>query len=1148
MRLVWVGHGSFLVESDGCRVLVDPLLGAAAGAAALPAHDVLVIAGRRPGRFDVPTLAALSRDVEVVIGDDPALAACLERLGYSRVSVAAPYEERPFAGAVLALTPGASVEEWGVLVAGATSALWNVADLALDAAVVERVRARWPRIDVLVAAWRPAPRGGALASGRERLARYGEHLDALAAIDPGLLVPWGDAEPSRPAAAAVLPRIDVPASRQRFAEDATRRLAGGRGRGRVTCLDPGDVVELAAGPSGPSSSVSRPQRVDAVEVPPAAADAAPAADDPLLTAVTRLVEEELAAAFRQGDAVLAEHRRRGVVYRLDVALGATKVCWSFDFGEGGEVPMRRGLDPRADFVVTIDAGELLELASGRRDWAAVVAGGGYGLLQVGYRVEEHGLEPLPDLEDPLALRYSGTPAFLRVKQRQIEGERGRWASKLLGRLGLGTNGHSAPDPGPAIPLFVTEEHNEAFFVWHLAILNGLLPARGNVLLHVDQHPDMRSPRFDRPLPAVGADLAEIAWFTYHQLDIESFIAPACLQGVFERVEWLQRDEPPAAWRFAVSSLRGERKVLSVDRQRPGDAPPAEAPWVEWSARRPDGPGPAPPSGEGATILGIDLDYFSCDDAINRRASIEITRAELESFRADPFHALRLGNRFRARVEDGRCFLDYNTFSDDIVSPRKVSDEVVAERVRELAAYLRKHHVRPRIIHVTRSRHTGFTPADQWQRIEEMVLGALHSLYDLRVMPFEDLRRQAEGHMRRRGLVAPAERAIVDGAAAPAAATHGGPSKLRSATLPVVPSDSFPTHLDFPGGRVLLIPTGCNNRCTFCMVDEFIETNDHHGRPRGEAPLSAELRALIDDLPAGHLVDFFGAEPTLHESFFGLLQAAAERGLHITLASNARVFSSAAYTRRVAALAPPSQLVVRTSILGATAEVHDAIARARGAFDQMLKGVRNLVAEGYDVGFNMVLTRENAHQAADVPAIGAEHGVKTMKISGLIDFPRNAASFVPYREAAAAVEAFCAACERLGVSYAIEKLPLCVAPRRMHKFVFEQGVYNPDRGVMVAPGQPCRECVVRNVCYGVEPEFVAAGGVDSLETVRTLPPEVQVPVDAIVERRLGPAHYRVTFTRPADPDLPYEAWAELLRFKQRCELEVGDLCVERGGVA
>ena len=99
--------------------------------------------------------------------------------------------------------------------------------------------------------------------------------------------------------------------------------------------------------------------------------------------------------------------------------------------------------------------------------------------------------------------------------------------------------------------------------------------------------------------------------------------------------------------------------------------------------------------------------------------------------------------------------------------------------------------------------------------------------------------------------------------------------------------------------------------------------------------------------------------------------------------------------------------------------------------------------------------------------------------------------------------------------------------------------------MTGPGQPCRHCVVRNVCYGVEPAFVATFGTSGLRTVQALPEEVRTPVAEILERRADPPLYRVAFTRVADRDLSFQAWAELLRFKQRCEGEVGDLCVERG---
>jgi len=47
-----------------------------------------------------------------------------------------------------------------------------------------------------------------------------------------------------------------------------------------------------------------------------------------------------------------------------------------------------------------------------------------------------------------------------------------------------------------IKTFIIEEHHEAFFVWNYAVLNNLLPAKGNNLFHIDEHSDMGTPRFN----------------------------------------------------------------------------------------------------------------------------------------------------------------------------------------------------------------------------------------------------------------------------------------------------------------------------------------------------------------------------------------------------------------------------------------------------------------------------------------------------------------------------------------------------------------------------------------------------------------------------------------------------------------------------
>jgi len=40
-----------------------------------------------------------------------------------------------------------------------------------------------------------------------------------------------------------------------------------------------------------------------------------------------------------------------------------------------------------------------------------------------------------------------------------------------------------------VPLYIIEEHHEAFYIWNKTTEQGFLPPFGNTLLHVDHHTD-----------------------------------------------------------------------------------------------------------------------------------------------------------------------------------------------------------------------------------------------------------------------------------------------------------------------------------------------------------------------------------------------------------------------------------------------------------------------------------------------------------------------------------------------------------------------------------------------------------------------------------------------------------------------------------
>ena len=60
-----------------------------------------------------------------------------------------------------------------------------------------------------------------------------------------------------------------------------------------------------------------------------------------------------------------------------------------------------------------------------------------------------------------------------------------------------------------IPLFIVEEHHEAFIAWNHAVQKGWLPNKENCLLHVDAHSDKQKYFAACTLTFVTQDIVDI---------------------------------------------------------------------------------------------------------------------------------------------------------------------------------------------------------------------------------------------------------------------------------------------------------------------------------------------------------------------------------------------------------------------------------------------------------------------------------------------------------------------------------------------------------------------------------------------------------------------------------------------------------------
>jgi His-Xaa-Ser system radical SAM maturase HxsC len=166
-----------------------------------------------------------------------------------------------------------------------------------------------------------------------------------------------------------------------------------------------------------------------------------------------------------------------------------------------------------------------------------------------------------------------------------------------------------------------------------------------------------------------------------------------------------------------------------------------------------------------------------------------------------------------------------------------------------------------------------------------------------------------------------------------------------------------------------------------------------------------------------------------------------------------------------------------------ADVHDAIVRTAGAFDQTIRGIMNLKRCGQRVEIRTVILRANMNRLADLAYfIGrnlpfAEH-VALMSLEPM-GFARSAidALWVPPSEyelrLAAAVDEL--ASHRIGVS--IYNLPLCLLSKRLWPYAVQS--ISDWKTAFFAE---CGMCAVRGQCGGV---FESATGLFA-NSIRPVP--------------------------------------------------------------
>jgi L-ascorbate metabolism protein UlaG (beta-lactamase superfamily) len=364
VKVTLLGHASVLVELDGARCLMDPVFQdpfeegtvvscprRAIHESELPPIDVLILSHGHLDHFDIPTLARLPRDCNVICPKDRAISYAMKELGFTRVHETAPMARMVFPTYELMTTHShvTNVVEIGMIFKDRSGSFWNQVDTVLAPETIKSVNGLLGRVDLLFAMH--ASQNFGFFESRSTGFPFEMHamnLQSALDVHPRAVVP-GAAGFRFSGAVEWCNAFLFPMSRERFVADLAALAAD---PGLATFIaNPGDVFEVDSGKVTHHPAASKLAtmleddtarlRFDPTAPVPPLTDPNPDnhSREMLIEAVDTCVEGFFAflrQAYSDGDALVAEHRK----LRAGYAVGAV-------FPDGSERWYRAQLDDSA---------------------------------------------------------------------------------------------------------------------------------------------------------------------------------------------------------------------------------------------------------------------------------------------------------------------------------------------------------------------------------------------------------------------------------------------------------------------------------------------------------------------------------------------------------------------------------------------------------------------------------------------------------------------------------------------------------------------------------------------------------------------------------------------------------------------------------
>ena len=149
---------------------------------------------------------------------------------------------------------------------------------------------------------------------------------------------------------------------------------------------------------------------------------------------------------------------------------------------------------------------------------------------------------------------------------------------------------------------------------------------------------------------------------------------------------------------------------------------------------------------------------------------------------------------------------------------------------------------------------------------------------------------------------------------------------------------------------------CNSNCMFCAADHPIYNE------QTEMTLEEIAKILRDNhVGSGDRVIVNGGEPTIHRSFWEILDTIDRLGAKIDLFTNGQKLADEQFAKRLTAY---RDIYIRVPLFGATAQVHDYLTGCRGGFDRVVKGLDHVyryLGKGSQLDIKLLMSRVSVEE-------------------------------------------------------------------------------------------------------------------------------------------------------------------------------------------